>query len=584
MPSDFVCLIGPGDAGKSTILDAIELALSPRWNLQFDDSDFFDAATSSAIEIDVTVGELPAKFRSDAGFGLRLRGVAADGSLVDEPTDDCDEVITVRLHVDASLEPTWKVVTDRDIDDLVISARDRERFGAVRLGGILDRHLSWNRASSLSRLTGELDDHARMLADAGRNARNSVDSAGLPKLSAAAERAAQLAENLGVRPRVAYVPRIDPASAMVGAGGVVLHDGPVPVRRAGLGTRRLLTLAIQREVASPSGFVLIDEVENGLEPFRLRRLLTALVPPEPTSESPGAIEVGEADDDRDAGVEEVPVDAAASEPVVSPRAGSSGRPDAVLMTSHSPIAIGQLEPRHLAIVRSDRGVATVRTVSSDLRPLLRSNPEAFLSRKVVVCEGMTEMGLLMGLDDAWSSSGQQPFAWAGVALANAGGRTNVGVTSRAFRALGYQVAVLADSDEPLDVEPDVLSAEGIEVLVWPGDVATEQRVYADLPPRAVARALGLAKVNHPGIADQLAAALRRKASEVPDDLERWVELGTDEGVLRATLGATANKSKWYKRVDLARPLGALLAEFLPMMATTATSATLERFRRWAIDA
>ena len=29
---DFVCLIGPGDSTKSTILDAIECALYPRWN------------------------------------------------------------------------------------------------------------------------------------------------------------------------------------------------------------------------------------------------------------------------------------------------------------------------------------------------------------------------------------------------------------------------------------------------------------------------------------------------------------------------------------------------------------------------
>ena len=30
-----VCLIGPGDSTKSTILDAIEYALSPHWNVSF---------------------------------------------------------------------------------------------------------------------------------------------------------------------------------------------------------------------------------------------------------------------------------------------------------------------------------------------------------------------------------------------------------------------------------------------------------------------------------------------------------------------------------------------------------------------
>ena len=40
----FVCLLGPGDSTKTTILDAIELVLAPRWSVQFDDSDFCSQA------------------------------------------------------------------------------------------------------------------------------------------------------------------------------------------------------------------------------------------------------------------------------------------------------------------------------------------------------------------------------------------------------------------------------------------------------------------------------------------------------------------------------------------------------------
>ncbi len=34
------CLIGPGDSGKSSILDAIDLCLGARRNIQFTDADF----------------------------------------------------------------------------------------------------------------------------------------------------------------------------------------------------------------------------------------------------------------------------------------------------------------------------------------------------------------------------------------------------------------------------------------------------------------------------------------------------------------------------------------------------------------
>jgi len=52
----FVCLIGPGDSTKSTILDAIDFALSSRWKIDFDDSDFFNGDTSQETLITVTVG------------------------------------------------------------------------------------------------------------------------------------------------------------------------------------------------------------------------------------------------------------------------------------------------------------------------------------------------------------------------------------------------------------------------------------------------------------------------------------------------------------------------------------------------
>ena len=55
----FVCLIGAGDSTKSTILNSVELVLTPRWNVSFDDADFYDADTDDPIIIEITVGEVP---------------------------------------------------------------------------------------------------------------------------------------------------------------------------------------------------------------------------------------------------------------------------------------------------------------------------------------------------------------------------------------------------------------------------------------------------------------------------------------------------------------------------------------------
>ncbi|HEY8706773.1 MAG TPA: ATP-dependent endonuclease, partial [Burkholderiaceae bacterium] len=161
--SGFCCLIGPGDAGKSTVLDAIEAALSSRW-LAFGEHDFHCGETFRTILIEATVGELSQALKSDERFGLYVRGWTSAGALRDEPEDDDEPVLTVRLTVDATLEPTWEVVCDRVEDPRTLSNRDRALFGLVRLAGEDARHLAWGQGSVLSRLTGETDGAAARLA------------------------------------------------------------------------------------------------------------------------------------------------------------------------------------------------------------------------------------------------------------------------------------------------------------------------------------------------------------------------------------------------------------------------------------
>lgn len=48
---DTVGLVGPGDSGKSTVLDALERVLSLRWNYPFDDSDFRNLQTDEPLVI-----------------------------------------------------------------------------------------------------------------------------------------------------------------------------------------------------------------------------------------------------------------------------------------------------------------------------------------------------------------------------------------------------------------------------------------------------------------------------------------------------------------------------------------------------
>jgi recombinational DNA repair ATPase RecF len=80
------CLIGPGDSGKSTILDAVDLALGARRYYQFSDADFCQLETDNPIEITITLGNLPEPLLNIDAYGYFLRGRnAATGEISDEP-------------------------------------------------------------------------------------------------------------------------------------------------------------------------------------------------------------------------------------------------------------------------------------------------------------------------------------------------------------------------------------------------------------------------------------------------------------------------------------------------------------------
>ena len=548
------CLVGPGDSTKSTILEAIGMALSPSWRVGVDDSDFYGADTTQPIVIVATVGALPDELLSDHRYGLLSRGWGADAKLRDEPAANREAVLSVEFRVDASLEPQWRVINDRHPDGKPIRASDRARFGALHVGAYFDRHLAWGRDSALSRLTGEADDLAGVLAEAGRVARSSIDPSALPLLQRAAAKVQEAGASLGVTPRDRYHPHLDVLSVKVGTGGLSLHDGQVPLRRAGAGTRRLLTLAVQKELAQAGAILLLDEVEYGLEPHRVRWMLEAL---------------------RSA--------VRSDEPGAGP--GSRGQ---IFMTTHSSVVVEELDAGDLRVVRSDGSTTVVHSVPGSLQGTVKKVSGALLGRKILVVEGQTELGLCRYFDRRWASA-DGSFAYKGVALCLGGGQE---APSRAIalRSLGYEVAYLGDSDDPsLSPTPAEIREAGIEVFVWSGDLALEERLALDLPWEGVVEMLQLAAEARTeiGIRDSIAHQLGLPAAALSLPFETWCSADAPgEAPLRDAVGWVAkgrgkgNKEAWFKSVPLGDRLGEVLARYVPQLAATDVGRKLSGLRAW----
>jgi putative ATP-dependent endonuclease of OLD family len=541
-------LVGPGDSGKSTILDAIERVLSPRWNVPFDDTDFWDLETDKPIVIRATITDLADSFYRDTKFGLQLHAYDAAQGIALKATGADDEAyaLVVELRVEASLEPVWSVV-DADGEPHPIQARDREVMGMLRVGAFVDQHLGWSRGSVLTRITESGDAVGAVLAEATRQARAGLKKDGLDKLTAAAAKVEGIARNIGVAPRGKLVPHLDAASLSVAAGAISLHDGNVPLRRAGLGTRRLLAVAMQREAAADAGLTIVDEFEHGLEPHRIRRLLRVLrgKPPEPDQKGGGQL----------------------------------------IVTTHSPTVLSELSAEEVFVTRRGAdGSVTVNSLPSSVGYVLARTPEALLARKVIVAEGATEEGLCLALDERWTTEVGISFAYRGVAVVDGLGGTQPAEVAGHLDALGYRVALLIVSDA--NAKP--AKAGGAAVLTWPGRVCTEQRLAADLPTTAIRQmtmeAASTAKKGTRSVHDAIADRLGIPRKDLGEDPEAWVD-ATSEASFRAALGELAKQDghAWFKSRDRGQFLGGLVAAHWGDLGGTGTHQVIEQLRSFAHD-
>ncbi len=536
--SDFICLVGPGDSGKTTILDALSLVLSPRWNVSLSDVDFYAADPSEPLTIEVTVSELSPVILDS--FATDLRGW--DGSkVVDEPfaeDEDLEPALSIRLSCDDSLEPVWEVITDRNPEGRHCSSRDRERLGLVRLGDDSIRHLSWARGSALTRLVSGDDDVGQVLAQADRSARSAVDQSSLDHIGEHLDSISQRAALYGAGHRDDLRIALDTSAYGMRASGLSLHSGSIPVARAGLGSRRLSVTAIQSLSVPHGAAILIDEVEHGLEPHRVRHLVRSLADLLAAPTAPSQSDV----------------------PPV---------PGQVILSTHSPVVVQEVDASNIFLSkRTDAGVAELVGVPEEMQGLLRKHPGAVLSSAVVVCEGKTELGIVRGLEEFITTAYLEghPPAHRGVEVIDGGGSAAAKYASQ-LRRLGFEVFLFADGDRPINPTVEELTAMGVALWLWPDEMCTEQRLAADLPWEGVVDFVRLAH-DYRSPRDVAVAVSRCVADnfELGDDPTVWRE-AAPEDELRVAIADSAKESVkadgsksggWFKLVEPGEGLGKII--------------------------
>jgi len=522
------CLIGPGDSGKSTILDAVDFCLGARRSIQFTDADFHRLDVQNPITISVTIGELDDGLKNLDTYGMYVRGFdAQSGTIEDEPEKDAETVLTVKLTVASDLEPSWSLVSERAATQgqtRNLSWGDRVQLAPTQIGVMADYHLGWRRGSVLNRVSEERADASAALAKLARDARATFGSEAQDQLGETLRIVATTARELGIPIGKNVKAMLDAHSVSFSGGTISLHDDDgIPLRGLGVGSMRLLIAGLQRKASEQATIILIDELEHGLEPHRIIRLLGSL----------GAKE--------------------------------RNPPLQVFMTTHSPVALRELSASQLFVVRRTAYKHEARNVrtTDEIQSTIRLYPDAFLAPSVIVCEGASEVGLLRGLDQYRSNNGHNSISARGASVVDCGGGDADKPFNRAaaFHALGYRTAIVRDDDKkPAEAVETAFIASGGKVVAWRDGRALEDELCLSLTDDGVSKLIGRAIELH---GEDLINEHIKSASQNAKDLstvrtETLINGISPESRIFLGKAARTRRAGWFKSVtwmeDVARDI------------------------------
>jgi len=147
------CLIGPGDSGKSSVLEAIDLCLGARRSARFSDTDFHLLNVAHPIQITVTVGALPDELLNLDTYGEFLRGFDTNTKLVEanwrlyktcrwnsvQNKNKAEKIFPAQYYILAVIEK------DPNVSAIDVNLKNVEFY--LCSGRTLDRHVSPSRKS-----------------------------------------------------------------------------------------------------------------------------------------------------------------------------------------------------------------------------------------------------------------------------------------------------------------------------------------------------------------------------------------------------------------------------------------------------
>ena len=427
-------ILGGGDVGKTTILDAIGLLLSPNNSTLLFDTDYHARDDKAGFVIEAVIALPPT-----SGINNQIKpswpwnwndSKAVVPAIDENDITKSEPVYRLRVRGTEELDLAYEIVQPAGTTDSLTVAL-RRAIGLVRLSGDdrNDRDLRIVQGSALDRLISDKGLRSRL---ASKLAKNDIRG----ELT---DSARDVLKELDVAFKAKSLPNgLD--LAIAGGQGLSItaligltaecEGMHLPLASWGTGTRRIAALTIAEQNQGEAPVTLVDEVERGLEPYRQRSLMEKL------------------------------------------QAGKSQ----AFVTTHSSSVISAVSKGGIWYVDHEGRIGSLE--STKIAKHRKSDPETFLARLTIVAEGATERGFVTVLLEKSLDSLEQH----GVHICDGGGHETTLDLLEALAAGGLRFGGFADDEDGRHAARWKKVEEKLDKLLfrWPSG-CLEENIIGSLP-------------------------------------------------------------------------------------------------------
>jgi putative ATP-dependent endonuclease of OLD family len=344
-------IVGGGDVGKTTILDAIALLFSPTNTVLLSDADYWCREVENGFCIEAVMS-----LSENSGISQQTKHAWPwewDGKEPKLPKIDqepsaagpVEPVYRLRVQGTADFDLAFEILQPDDTADH-LSVAVRRNIGLIRLSGDdrNDRDLRLVQGSALDRLLSDKTLRSRIgqkfaETDVEEELKGDAKTKLLDLDKTFERQALPTGLSLGLTGGQGLS-----LNALIGLTATK-HNVKLPLASWGTGTRRLAALEIAAAYQGENPITIVDEVERGLEPYRQRVLIAEL------------------------------------------QKGTSQ----VFLTTHSAAALGAASSATLWCMDSKGAIGQLPATAATH---LKRDPETFLARIAIIAEGPTEVGFV----------------------------------------------------------------------------------------------------------------------------------------------------------------------------------------------